>query len=250
MSDNIIWFETLDSTNSEANRRMEDAEDFTVYAARFQTNGRGQKGNTWESAVGENLTFSILVKPAGLKAEDQFLLSEVAALGVVSYLTSKGLEAKIKWPNDIYVFDNKICGILIEHYLGSDKLSASILGIGLNLNQKKFASAAPNPTSLFLETGKIYKLEDELILLSRFIKRFYNMINQNAYEQMADTINNEYLSRLYRLREFHFYEDAGTNEIFEAQIVGIDQNACLLLERRGGEVESYAFKEIKYVLNH
>ena len=115
MSDNIIWFETLDSTNSEANRRMEDAEDFTVYAARFQTNGRGQKGNTWESAVGENLTFSIIVKPAGLKAEDQFLLSEVAALGVVSYLTSKGLEAKIKWPNDIYVFDNKICGILIEH---------------------------------------------------------------------------------------------------------------------------------------
>lgn len=97
---------------------MDQVEDLTVFAARYQTNGRGQKGNSWESAVGENLTFSILVKPKFIKAEDQFLISQITTLGIVNYLRDRGIIASIKWPNDIYVNNRKICGILIEHYLG------------------------------------------------------------------------------------------------------------------------------------
>lgn len=245
----IKWFEILDSTNYEANRQMDRVEDFTVFAARYQTNGRGQKGNTWESAVGENLTFSILVKPKFIKAEDQFLISQITTLGIVNYLKDRGIAASIKWPNDIYVYNRKICGILIEHYLGGDKLSASIIGIGLNLNQKKFASDAPNPTSVINETGISLVVENELELLASAIEGLYNEIDVVNYEYLAKKTEADYLSHLYHINEFHLYEDTATNERFEAKITGIDKCACLLLERRDGCVKSYAFKEIRYILN-
>jgi len=249
MANCINWFEILDSTNSEAYRQMDSVDVFTVFAARFQTNGRGQKGNAWESAVGENLTFSILVKPILLNVEDQFLISQVATLGIVNYLRCIGIDAKIKWPNDIYINDKKICGILIEHYLGGDKLSASIIGIGLNLNQKLFASDAPNPTSVFLEMGRKLVLEREMERLSSSIEELYNQINVSCYAIKAKEINRQYLSRLYRMDEFHFYEDTMTNERFEARITGIDSTACLILERRDGFARSYAFKEVRYILD-
>lgn len=245
----IKWFEILDSTNYEANRQMEHADDFTVFAARYQTNGRGQKGNTWESAVGENLTFSILVKPKFIKAEDQFIISQITTLGIVKYLRDRGVTASIKWPNDIYVNNRKICGILIEHYLGGDKLSASIIGIGLNLNQKKFASDAPNPTSVINETGNTMVLENELEQLVSSIEGLYNDIDVDQYENLANKTETDYLSHLYHINEFHLYEDTATKEQFEAKITGIDRSACLMLERRDGGVKSYAFKEIRYILN-
>lgn len=245
----IKWFEIIDSTNYEANRQMDQVEDFTVFAARYQTNGRGQKGNSWESAIGENLTFSILVKPKFIKAEDQFLISQITTLGIINYLRDRGVTASIKWPNDIYVNNRKICGILIEHYLGGDKLSASIIGIGLNLNQKKFASDAPNPTSVINETGKSMVLENELEQLVSSIEGLYNDIDVDHYEDLANKTETDYLSHLYHINEFHLYEDTSTKEQFEAKITGIDRCACLLLERRNGGVKSYAFKEIRYILN-
>ncbi len=245
----IKWFEILDSTNYEANRQMDQVEDFTVFAARYQTNGRGQKGNTWESAVGENLTFSILVKPKFIRAEDQFLISQIVTLGIVNYLRNKDITASIKWPNDIYVNNRKICGILIEHYLGGDKLSASIIGIGLNVNQKKFASDAPNPTSVINETGKSFILEKELELLVESIEELYHEAEVTNYADLAKRIGKDYLSHLYHIHEYHWYEDTATNERFEAEISGIDKYACLILKRRNGVEKSYAFKEIRYILN-
>lgn len=152
----VNWLKEIDSTNSEAHRRRHEATDFTVWAAEFQTAGRGQRGNTWESAAGENLTFSILFKPSNFLSTRQFELSEVVALGVVNYLAEKGIEAKIKWPNDIYVGDKKICGILIENVLSGDTLSVCIAGIGINLNQKIFRSDAPNPTSVLIELERLH----------------------------------------------------------------------------------------------
>jgi len=250
MAYSIKWFDTVDSTNYEALRQSEISEDFTVFAAKFQTNGRGQKGKSWESAVGENLTFSILVKPNFLKVEDQFLISEVVTLGIVNYLSKIGIDAKIKWPNDIYVKDKKICGILIEHYISGDKLSASIIGIGLNLNQGKFNSDAPNPTSVINETGIISDLDKELGRLTSQINDLYRKINIKSYERAAEKMNGKYLGKLYRLNEYHRYVDLNTNEEYEAKITGIDKCACLLLERRDdGSSKSYAFKEIRYLLD-
>ncbi|OFY38631.1 MAG: biotin--[acetyl-CoA-carboxylase] ligase [Bacteroidetes bacterium GWF2_40_14] len=246
----IKWFDTIDSTNNEAFRQIESAQDFTIYAAKFQTSGRGQKGNSWESALGKNLTFSILIKPVLLKATDQFLVSQIVALGILRYLEGFGIKAKIKWPNDIYVENSKICGILIEHYLSGANLSVSILGIGLNLNQSEFASDAPNPTSLLLETGEEHMPEKELLAIISPIKEYYDKLNVKAYKAFKEVTEKLYTESLYKFGEFSLYQETSTQEIFVARITGIDKNACLVLEKRDGSNKSYAFKEIRYILNH
>ncbi|MFA5850799.1 MAG: biotin--[acetyl-CoA-carboxylase] ligase [Bacteroidales bacterium] len=246
----IKWYDTIDSTNSEAFRQIESAKDFTTYAAKFQTSGRGQKGNSWESAIGKNLTFSILIRPTLLKATDQFLVSQIVALGIVRYLEGFKIKAKIKWPNDIYVENRKICGILIEHYLSGANLSASIMGIGLNLNQKEFASDAPNPTSLLLETGEEHLPENELERILTSIKEYYDKLNVKVYKTFKETTDKSYIELMYKFGEFAIYQEIGTEEIFEARITGIDKNACLVLEKRDGSKKSYAFKEIRYLLDH
>ena len=245
----IKWFDTIDSTNSEAFRQIESANDFSIYAAKFQTSGRGQKGNSWESAIGENLTFSILIRPLLLKAANQFLVSQIVALGIVKYLKGYDLKAKIKWPNDIYIEDRKICGILIEHYLSGDNLSVSIIGIGLNLNQREFASDAPNPTSMLLERGMELNPGRELERILSFIQDYYSRLNVSSYNSFKDKIEAEYRDSLYRYMEFFYFQESGTNRVIEARIVGIDKSACLILEKRDGSKTSYAFKEIKYLLN-
>lgn len=245
----INWFETIDSTNSEAFRQIERANDFTTYAAKFQTSGRGQKGNSWESVVGKNLTFSILIRPVLLKAKDQFLVSQIVALGIVNFLKDFGLTAKIKWPNDIYIDDRKICGILIEHYLSGANLSASIIGIGLNLNQREFASDAPNPTSLFLERGLESNPEVELERILLFIHEYYIGLNVKSYKTFKEKIELMYHDSLFRLMEFAYFQEGESGEIIEARVRGIDKNACLALEKRDGSQKSYAFKEVKYLLN-
>ncbi len=246
----IKWFETIDSTNYEAFRQIETAKDFTTYAAKFQTSGRGQKGNSWESAVGKNLTFSILIRPTLLKATDQFLVSQIVALGIVKYLESFKIKAKIKWPNDIYVGNRKICGILIEHYLSGANLSVSILGIGVNLNQREFASDAPNPTSLLLETGEEHLLDNELKEILTFIKEYYDKLNVKTYKTFKEVTEKSYIESLYKFGEFAYYQETDSEVIFESRITGIDKNACLVLEKRDGTKKSYAFKEIRYLLNH
>ena len=151
---NIVWLESIDSTNDEVKRNIDILDNLSVIAAYEQTAGRGQRGNIWLTDPAMNLTFSIALKygqmPAGLKALDQFKISEITALSVVELLSGYGIEAKIKWPNDIYVNDRKICGILIEHSVQGEFLSHSIVGIGLNVNQTAFDPSLPNPTSMRL----------------------------------------------------------------------------------------------------
>ncbi len=244
----IKWFETIDSTNNEALREFERSDDFTVFSAYYQTNGRGQKGNSWESAAGRNLTFSILLKPVLLRPQNQFLISQIVTVGIVRYLHTKGVLCKIKWPNDIYFNDKKICGILIENYLSGDKMSGSIVGIGLNINQRVFASDAPNPVSLTLITGEEYNLKAELQLLISEIRDLYlEFIAINTHKETC-SINDEYHNLLYRLNEFHKYRVVETGEIIEAKITGIDKNACVVLQGRDSVCKRYHFKEIAYIL--
>ena len=146
----IIWLESVDSTNDEAKRHISDIDNLSVLSALEQTAGRGQRGNSWTSAPGENLMFSIVLKSPALMAEDHFALNEITALSVADFLSTYGIKAEIKWPNDIYVGDRKICGILIENSFRGNAISSSIIGIGLNINQRNFNVNLPNPTSMLL----------------------------------------------------------------------------------------------------
>ena len=146
MCHKLYWMESTDSTNLDAVRGKDANSDKTVWFAEYQTAGKGQRGNKWSSHRGENLTFSILLKPTQIAAAGQDAISMVCAVGVVNYLGKLGLQAKIKWPNDIYIADRKICGMLMENFLDGDRLSVSICGIGLNVNQKEFPDNIPNPT--------------------------------------------------------------------------------------------------------
>lgn len=246
----IVWMKETDSTNLQAARCMEESKDKSVWAAEFQTQGRGQRGNKWESARGKNLTFSILLKPHLITAGEQFVISQFVTIGIADYLKSNGVDAKIKWPNDIYVGDKKICGILIENSVTGDKLSASIIGIGLNLNQTEFASDAPNPTSLLLEKKRVtgqeqyppFDLQNELLSLLDHILYLYNQ-ETIPFEK----IDSLYHQRLYRLGVLTSYKDNLTNEIVTGKIIGVNNLACLVLELENGEKRTYSFKEIEYI---
>ena len=167
----IMWSEELDSTNEEARRRISDLDNLSVLSVERQTAGRGQRGNRWISATGENLTFSIILKfrkgdassdesscdsavLPQLKAVNQFVLSEISSLALVRLLENHGIRASVKWPNDIYIGSCKVCGMLIENSILGSSVSSSIIGIGLNVNQRNFDVSLPNPTSMLLEDMK------------------------------------------------------------------------------------------------
>ena len=149
----IIWLDSVDSTNDEARRHISEIDNLSVVSALEQTEGRGQHGNRWSSQPGENLTFSLVVKNFMIKANEQHAISQVTALSLVALLSMYGIDARIKWPNDIYVGDEKICGILIENSLKGQEIDWSIIGIGLNVNQTEFPDDLPNPISMKLSTG-------------------------------------------------------------------------------------------------
>lgn len=247
----IIWHERLDSTNDEAGRTLDSLDNLSVIAAESQTAGRGQRGNVWKSAPGDNLTFSIVLKPGdsgipAIKASRQFILSEVAALSISAFLNENGVSARIKWPNDIYVGDRKICGILIEHRIRGAQISASIIGIGLNLNQTAFPPDLPNPDSMKLETGRDF---DPKSSLRRLTDIFAGLLNKTlSSEEGVRETESEYLDSLYRKDETHNFIDSASETAFEGIIRGISPDARLLVEIPGIGLKAFSFKEIRYVI--
>ncbi|MBO6067885.1 MAG: biotin--[acetyl-CoA-carboxylase] ligase [Bacteroidales bacterium] len=235
----IKWFKTIDSTNNRIALDKEELADRTVYMTDFQTAGKGQRGNGWESAKAENLLFSILFKPSDIAAEDQFIISQAVTLGIADYIRSKGIAANIKWPNDIYVYDRKICGILIENTVNGSELVSSIVGIGFNLNQLSFSPDIPNPVSLSMLTDVSYDLKDELLSLLHFIFREYDRRSPETAER--------YVASLYRLGEQCSYIDTATGQTFTGAIKGVDKTARVLIDTEEGE-RAFAFKELQYII--
>lgn len=166
MGNNIIWLKSTDSTNNELRRRLDKADNLTIIAAETQSAGRGQGDHVWHSAPGQNLTFSILLRHHSLKASDALAVTSIMALGIRDYLHTKGIEPWIKWPNDIWVGEKKICGILVENTISAGLIDFSIVGVGLDLNQTNWPSELPNPVSLKDLTGQNYDSQEELQLLS------------------------------------------------------------------------------------
>lgn len=247
----IIWHDILDSTNSEAERRLSGIDNMSVIAAVTQTAGRGQRGNRWESAPGENLTFTIVMKfglPYGrrLAADGQFLTSEVTAIAVTGFLRSHHIEAKIKWPNDIYVGDRKICGILIRHCIHGNEVAATIAGIGLNVNQTVFSPGIPNPVSMAMLTGQRYDIRESL---KAFVTVFSHVLDDAFTDGGMERTEKMYLDLLYRKDEVHRYIDCRTGKEFTGIIRGVSRNACLRVEMPDGSTGEYAFKEIAYIID-
>ncbi|MBP5136693.1 MAG: biotin--[acetyl-CoA-carboxylase] ligase, partial [Paludibacteraceae bacterium] len=172
--DSIIHLKSVESTNDYLTRLIatEEVAEGTVVMADFQTAGRGQTGNTWESAKGENLLFSMALFP-DIPASSSFLLSQVVSLALIDTLDSFSIpDSHIKWPNDIYVGDNKLAGFIIDQTVLGDKVSSAVAGIGLNVNQKDFPSELPNATSMALISGETFRLKDVLkVFRTKFVVR-------------------------------------------------------------------------------
>ena len=214
-------------------------EGYTVVAV-AQTAGRGQIGATWESQPGQNLTFSVLLRPDFLKADKMFMISKVVSLALTDYLESTGGIFKIKWPNDIYHFDSKISGTLIENQLMGDHIVYSIVGIGLNVNQEAFISDAPNPVSMFNIFDKKFDLTAELPKVLHQIDLWYQMLADG----WDDRINEAYLARLYRKGETcDFVTPSG--ERFSGQIENVESNGQLTIDSNGQKREFW-FKEVSF----
>ena len=176
----IIWLKLTDSTNDEARRRLDVLDNLSVVAAGKQTAGRGQGDHTWTSAPGRNLTFTFILKfppCTPILASEILLLTQTVTHGIREYLLSKGVVSRIKWPNDIYVGDRKICGILIENVLEGKHVAASMIGVGLNLNQLRFPASLPNPVSLKQLTGLSYDLRAELDFLWKELKKSASLLD-------------------------------------------------------------------------
>lgn len=178
----IIWINETDSTNRELRKRLPTSDNLSIIAARTQSAGRGQGDHTWFSSPSTNLTFSVLYRfdaPAicHIKASDIIVITEITTLALRDYLSSKGICARIKWPNDIWVGDRKICGILIENILDGEHIAISIVGIGLNVNEKSWPYAIPNPVSMKELTGLDYDLEKELEALGDYLSKRYSQLS-------------------------------------------------------------------------
>ncbi len=216
-----------------------------VVWAEHQLAGRGQRGHSWHSTEGENITFSVVLIPSFLPIVEQFLLSEIVALALVDTMAHYGICCRIKWTNDIYAADNKIAGVLIEHSLSGESIARTIVGIGLNINQREFPDDIPNPTSMALERGMMFNREEVLEHYVATLRDLYAMLERGEKE----AIEARYIATMYHLAEEHTYAYA-SGERFRATIRGVRPTGHLCLEHRDGTIVEYAFKEVEFVLPH
>ncbi len=234
------------STNSYLSKMVMMLPGGTVIHTPEQTAGRGQKGNTWESETGKNVIFSMLIKNPSVPVASQFYISEAVSVAIVEVLSQYIDGFSIKWPNDIYHGERKVCGILIEHSIMGASINHSILGVGINVNQVEFKSDAPNPVSLAQLLGHEVDVDGVLHQVCEAIEKrcAFDAYTNDAF----DALHNEYLSLLYRKDgEYHrFVLPEGTE--FGAKIVEVEPTGMLVLERENGLQENFAFKEVGFVI--
>ena len=249
------------STNTLLRDEYPDAPHLFTIRAGYQTAGRGQAGNGWESEADRNLLFSTLIRPDNLPATEQFNLSMAVSLAlyrtVAALLPTEEADAlSVKWPNDLYFGDLKLAGILIENIIQGANIARSVAGIGLNVNQSVFTSA-PNPVSMTQITGRSYDLE---LILNDFLAELTRVL-----AMPADGLRGAYMACLYRRRGFHPYQErevsvlptnnispeqarAEKRPVFLAEIAGITPFGELILRDQNGLEHTYHYKQIRYVL--
>ena len=238
----LIRLEQVDSTNSYAGQLIKngDALEGTVILAEVQTMGRGQKGNTWESRKGMNLIFSFILKPTFLETRRHFYLLMSISMGILDLLRQEGMITQVKWPNDIVSAGRKIGGILIENSMQGSCVSSSVVGIGLNVNQTRFAFAGGNPTSMKLELGCTINRERLFADVLKHLTVWINRLYRNEWR----IIRESYLQHLFQFEQWADYTDAAGD--FRGRIMGVLEGGELSVEKQHGELHHYGFKEIGY----
>ncbi len=246
--DDSPWFQMieLDSVTSTndflRNYHPQSPKRITMVTAEYQTAGRGSGDNHWESQRGKNLVFSLLVHPSHIPASQMFVLSEVIALAVRQALSDFLPGFTIKWPNDIYHGDSKVCGMLIENELQGKLVRDCILGVGVNVNQTQFDSDAPNPASLASLLGHDIERRFVLEKIVEYFTRYYGWTEQHR----ADELHQCYTSQLYRKGEQHVFCDAEGD--FQGTICDVEPTGHLIIVDEMGRNRRYAFKEVSYKL--
>jgi len=249
MKFNIIEIDSVDSTNSYAIEleRSNVIHEGDVVLANYQKGGKGQGDNSWESEYGSNLTFSLVLKPAFISPSNQFVLTQIVSLAIAEVVSSKlsnidSAVVKVKWPNDIYVNEKKISGILFQNFISGNKIEKSIVGIGMNINQNEFVSNAKNPVSLIHHIG-VESSRDEILddLLSRINYRYEELKSDFDFQDLKT----EYMENLYRAGEWSNFSDKGGS--FTGKIIDIDEYGQLEIITKSGIVRVYSFKEVEFV---
>jgi len=245
---NIIYLKSVDSTNSYATEmlRQNNIPEGSLIYTFNQTNGRGQRGNQWESQPNKNVALSLVLHPTFICADKQYLLIKIISLAVADLLADILFQVemagriKIKWPNDIYIDDKKIGGILIENIWRDNKLQSSVVGIGININQTHFVSTNKS-TSLALLTNRETDLKEVIEQLCSHIEARYLQLKANKLEN----IDFEYLQRLYRLNTWNLF--SANNQTFEGNITGVADSGKLNVLMKTGETIAFDLKEIVFI---
>lgn len=239
-----IHLSRVDSTNEYAKRLISKSNPIegTVIYASQQYAGRGQIGRRWHAQEAKNLTVSFIFKPNFLLAKSQFLLSQAVALALYDLLLHYNFSTtavKIKWPNDLYIRNRKIAGILIENTLRGMYIDYSVIGIGLNVNQSEFSRELKNPTSFLIERDKKFDLQKMFSQLCIALERWY--LRLRARKEAL--IRQSYVKSMYLLNQKHLFTVVENRETIEGIIRGVAQNGLLRLETGKG-IEEIDLKTI------
>ena len=240
----VKHLDVVDSTNrylrDGADNLWTDGKDIVAVTAVRQTAGRGQRGNVWSSKEGENLLLSMLVRPgSSLEVANQFLLSQAVAVSLHAAMKCYGIDTRLKWPNDIYVGNRKLAGILVELDYSGAFVEQAIVGIGLNVNQTEFPPMDRVPVSMKMLLGKDIPVEDVLRDVLFHFSHYYQEMRCGCKE----TVFAAYRELLFGLgEERHFVDAQGP---FMATIEGTEPDGHLLLRRSDGTLSRYAFKEVE-----
>lgn len=249
-----IHLPEIDSTNNIAKSLLQQQEalgaqkEILLVTTDHQTAGRGQRGNSWEAERSKNLLFSLAFCPMQIPASHQFILCELISVTLCEVLSRYTEGIRIKWPNDIYHRDHKLCGILIEHDIEGSRIVRTTIGIGINVNQAHFVSDAPNPISLCQILGHEADCEELLTkICETFTARYQEMLAAPDSTQWAGALHQNYNTLLYRLGAPVLYRDAQGS--FNATLRRVEPDGRLILEDEQGTLRSYLFKEVGYVIH-
>jgi len=245
-----IHLSSVDSTNQFAHNLMSKTNPIegTAIIADEQYAGRGQFGSSWIAASGENITMSVILCPKSLLVKQQFVLNAAMSLGVYDFINEvleKPVGLAIKWPNDIYIGEKKIAGMLIENILKGSYLDKTIVGMGINVNQGVFDPTLANPTSMFLYSKKKYEINKILFQLYAALERQYLRIQAGKTKEIIS----DYTNRLFQIEMLAKYKITTNQEVVEGVIVGVDELGRLLL-KINGTLSAFDLKQIAPFLGH
>ncbi|MBC6399408.1 MAG: biotin--[acetyl-CoA-carboxylase] ligase [Ekhidna sp.] len=242
MGKSVVYLPQCHSTNDELSNlaKKSDIKEGTVLYTGYQTKGKGQRGNKWVAEPHKNVLMSIFLRPGKIKLSNQYFLNLIIGLAAIEVLDQLVDTPKyLKWPNDIYIRENKIGGSLIESSVKEKNLETVVVGIGLNVNQNGIP--VPKATSIFLETNRFYDIEDVIEKLLCKIEEWYDKLLREDFLE----IKSQYYQRLMWFNDIHEYESDSVR--FKGKITGIDEYGRLLVETINGLRRTFRIKEVEFI---